>query len=191
MPADRPKRTKTFVNARIQGRIIARIAGYWALYHVVLWHGLFIYRYAQHRADVANGGATMPFRDLYHQFTADYSPVIFCALLILPIFMIDFVRMTHRIAGPLVRFRSVLAELMDGKRVKRFELRKGDLLTEFEEDFNRFLGYYNARLDGLAPGCPHMSDEQADVVESIVERSEQASEDDVPLKEHAAAAADA
>lgn len=167
----RPKRTKNFVNARVQGRIIARIAGYWVLYHVVLWHALFIYRYVQHRADVADGAAALPFRQLFQQFSTDFYPVIFCAALILPVFMIDFVRMTHRIAGPLVRFRTVLGELMAGKRVKSFELRKGDLLTEFEEDFNRFLGYYNTRLESPECGIERMSDEQADAVQSIVEGS--------------------
>ncbi len=159
----RPRR-KSFVNARIQGRIIGRIAAYWVLYHLVLWLGLFVYRFAQHRAAVAAGAELMSIRDLYHQFASEYYPMLFCACLILPLFMIDFVRLTHRIAGPLVRFRIALVQLMQGHRVNEVELRKGDLLTEFQQAFNEFLIFYNRQLDDPAQ---RMTAEQAELLTSV------------------------
>ena len=96
----------------------------------------------------AAGAELMSIRDLYDQFASEYYPMLFCACLILPLFMIDFVRLTHRIAGPLVRFRIALVQLMQGHRVNEVELRKGDLLTEFQQAFNEFLSFYNRQIDG-------------------------------------------
>jgi hypothetical protein len=160
-------RKKSFVNARIQGRIVGRIAAYWVLYHLVLWLGLFVYRFVQHRAAVAGGAELLSIRELYSQFAGEYYPVLFCACLILPLFMIDFVRLTHRIAGPLVRFRFALVQLMQGHRVNEVELRKGDLLTEFQQAFNEFLSFYNRQLDAQAQAPQRMTKEQAELVTSV------------------------
>jgi hypothetical protein len=172
-------RKKSFVNARIQGRIIGRIAAYWVLYHLVLWLGLFVYRFAQHRAAVAAGAELMSIRDLYYQFASEYYPMLFCACLILPLFMIDFVRLTHRIAGPLVRFRIALVQLMQGHRVNEVELRKGDLLTEFQQAFNEFLSFYNRQIDGQPQPPPRMTAQQAELVTSV---TSSAAEDAQPIE---------
>lgn len=142
------RRKRTYVNARVQGRIIARVAAYWVLYHVVLWHGLFVYRYAQARSGAGGELAATPFRELYAQFCIDYLPLLVCAGLILPLFMIDFVRLTHRMVGPLVRVGDALQQIMEGRRVPRVEFRKGDLLTEFESEFNQFLAFYDQQRAG-------------------------------------------
>jgi hypothetical protein len=142
---NRAVRKKTFVNTAIQGRIITRMAVYWVLYHIVLWHGMFLYRYLQYRSDILSGGNAVPFRELYGQFVIDYYPMALCAMIILPAFMLDFVRLTHRIAGPLVRFRHALNDMMAGQTVEKVDLRKGDLLSEFQEAFNEFLDFYNGQ----------------------------------------------
>jgi hypothetical protein len=162
------RRKKKYVNRRVQGRIIGRVAAYWILYHFVLWHGLFVYRYAQHRVAVAGGENAVPFRQLYSEFCADYSPLLLCAALILPLFMFDFVRMTHRVVGPLVRVRNALQQLMAGERVPRVEFRQGDLITEFESEFNEFLAFYDARAQVTPPNPDALTEQQADLVEHLV-----------------------
>ena len=157
------RRKKHFISRRIQGRIISRIAGYWLLYHFVLWHGLFVFRYAQYRLN--DGGTSQSLSRMYQQFCHDHLPLLVCAGLLLPLFMLDFVRMTHRIAGPLVRFRGALQDLAQGKTVPKVELRKGDLLTEFEADFNRFLDYYNHTRP--AGETAKMSEAEAAVVANV------------------------
>ena len=167
----RRSRKRSYVNARIQGRIIGRIAAYWALYHLVLWLAMFVYRFAQHRAAVAAGAELLPFRDLYNRFLSDNYPLLFCACLILPLFLIDFVRLTHRIAGPLLRFRIGLVQLIQGHRVEEVELRKGDLLTEFQETFNEFLAFYHRQLDGRA-SPPPMTTEQEERLTTVISGAE-------------------
>ena len=43
------QRKKKFVSGPIQGRLLLRMGVYWVLYHVILWHALFIFRYVEYR----------------------------------------------------------------------------------------------------------------------------------------------
>jgi hypothetical protein len=56
---------------------------------------------------------------------------------------------------------------MQGHRVNEVELRKGDLLTEFQQAFNEFLAFYNRQLDGQLQPPPRMTPEQAELVASV------------------------
>ena len=51
-------RNRVFVSRHIQGRLMLRVGLYWVLYHVVLWHGLLVYHYAQSR--ISGATATPP-----------------------------------------------------------------------------------------------------------------------------------
>ena len=123
-------RKKMFVSGQIQGRLMTRIGLYWILYHVVLWHALFVYRYLQYRLGALESGV-QTFQQLYGTFVMDYYPLILCAAITLPVIVIDMMHLTHRVAGPLIRFQNALRDLMAGKPIERVSLRKGDLLTEF------------------------------------------------------------
>lgn len=174
-------RKKKFVSSRIQGRLMFRFALYWTLYHVVLWHAIFVFRYVEYRLEAQSTGALVPFRELYGTFVLDYYPVVFCAFAALPIVLLDMLYLTHRVAGPLVRFQRALRELSEGKPVKPVKLRRGDLLLEFQDEFNRYLETLPQQETATADA---MSEEEAQVVEDLVElkkslrdRSEQTSDD--------------
>ncbi len=53
--------------------------------------------------------------------------------------MWDVVRVTHRVAGPLVRFRECLKALSRGEHVPFVRIRKGDYLVDMERAFNEYL----------------------------------------------------
>jgi len=145
------QRKKEFVSRPLQGRLMMQIGLYWVLYHVFLWHAIFVFRYAEVR--LASGGSSAPFSlpELYGQFVRDYYPIIICALITLPIVVVDMMKMTHRIAGPLVRFRRTLRDLSEGKQVPPLKLRKGDLLMEFQDEFNEYLMRLSDRCQPASP----------------------------------------
>jgi hypothetical protein len=173
------RRKRTYVNARVQGRIVGRVAAYWVLYHIVLWHGLFVFRYAQVRMSSDEMLLSQPVNSIYWQFCINHVPLLMAALLIMPLFMLDFVRLTHRVVGPLVRAGDALQKLMRGERVPAVEFRKGDLLTEFENTFNDFLAYYEAqrsaksaaRANEASGRDDRMTESQAEIVESTLMES--------------------
>ena len=132
-------RKKLFVNREIQGRLLARTALYWVLYHAVLWMAMFFYRYAEHRGAVMAGGEPRPFSDLYGQFLHEHQSMWLCAFAILPIVLWDLLKFSHRVVGPLVRFQRTLESLTAGQAVQEVRLRNGDLLFDLQTTFNQYL----------------------------------------------------
>lgn len=163
------RRHRTFVSGPIQGRILSRMALYWVMYHVIVWHGLFIFHYAERRLSVTEGAAPVPALQIYWDFCIDHALLALCAILILPVFLLDFVRVIHRIAGPLVAFRNALRDMRHGRPVEQLELRQGDLLMELQEEFNEFLKAYHAGLPSNDRQCGMMPPQQAELVEELVE----------------------
>lgn len=161
------RRKRHFVNAGVQGRILGRVAGYWVLYHIVLWHGLFVYRYAQMRMSAMEGEAIGTFRSVYWQFCIDYSPLLICSGLIMPLFMLDFVRLTHRFVGPLVRATNAMQKLADGEPVPPLDFRKGDLVNEFQTAFNELVAAQNGRRSSGSARST-MTEAQAHTLSSVV-----------------------
>jgi nitrogen fixation/metabolism regulation signal transduction histidine kinase len=51
----------------------------------------------------------------------------------------DTIRFSHRLVGPLVRFRRTLQDMANGEAVRPNKLREGDYLEELRDDFNKML----------------------------------------------------
>jgi hypothetical protein len=169
MAADR-NRNRFWVNSHIQGRILARIAAYWVVYHAILWHAMFVVRYVAYRAALITGdGEYQSIGQIYSKFTSDFSTLLICAVLLAPAFMYDMIRNTHRICGPLVRFQNSLKKMIAGEKVAPFKLRDHDLLVQFQDVFNEFLEYYNAKVANLPAGEVKLSSRDAAILEQIAQ----------------------
>ena len=164
----RSRRKKVYVNPMIQGRLLGRMAVYWGLYHVVLWHAMFLYRFLQHRDAVLEGAPAVPFWTLYTSFVSHNYPVVVCALAVFPVVLWDMLSQTHRIAGPLVRFQNAMRQMLAGHRVDRIQLRKDDLLMDFQDTFNEFLDWYNSRQPApRVPAAAKVPDDHGHLLEEL------------------------
>jgi hypothetical protein len=114
-----------------QTRLTMRIAAYLGLFMVVLINFLYAWRLL-----------TEGVHDPLGQFVAmlrDYLPVGACLLVLVPVMAWDAIRFTHRLVGPLVRFRRTMQSITQGELVRPIKLREGDYLTELRDDFNHML----------------------------------------------------
>jgi len=145
MKKSQPQRRKFYINPLMQGRIISRLSMYWCVYHLVLWHAMFLYRYLEYRDAVIKGAPRIPLGDLYWGFAFQNSTMIICAAMVFPLILWDMIYFSHRIAGPLVRFQNSLRRLADGERVPKIELRHGDLLDDLRDAFNDYLDALESR----------------------------------------------
>jgi hypothetical protein len=152
-------RQKYYVNPELQGRIIRRMATYWCFYHILLWHAMFLYRYLQYRDAVASGGRSFSVVDLYFGFAMQNTTLIVCASLVFPFFLWDVFMLSHRVAGPLVRFQNTLRRIAGGEQVSHIELRKGDLVFDLRDAFNDYLD--SLALDSLAGNSDDLQAELA------------------------------
>lgn len=159
-------RKKLFVNRTIQGSMALRFVYYWMLYHVSVWHGAFMYFFLKERLlQLTGGGEMRSIKELYSHFMYEYTPILAAAVLLIPVVAYELIRQTHRLAGPLVRFSNAMKDVMAGKPIQPVKLREGDLLTDFEKQFNEFLAYHKAKVEeaaatGSLPPIPTMTAEQ-------------------------------
>ncbi len=134
------KRKKVFVSREIQGRILMRVFKYWLFYNFALWHALLLIDYQRYGIPAAlNGGARLSVLEFYADFAAQHVTLLVLAVALSPIVLWDMLKLTHQIAGPLVRFRQALHKMALGQPVEKIKLRDGDLLIEFQDAFNDFL----------------------------------------------------
>ena len=115
----------------IQTRLFFRMGVYWLIYQVSLWNLVFVWRLLQ------EGPGNLV--EQYTRFCLDFAPVLVGCLLLVPVLAWDAVKFTHRVVGPLHRFRTTIRALAAGEPVRPIRLRDGDFLSDMRDDFNQML----------------------------------------------------
>jgi hypothetical protein len=134
------ERSRIWVH-RFQSKLLLRVVAYWFLYQFSLWNCLFTWRL------LAEGKGNL--LEQYGRFCLDYYPMLLCFLVLVPFFAWDAVRFSHRLVGPIVRFRRAMQAIAAGQPVQPIRLREGDYLVELQQDFNVMLAALEQR--GLMP----------------------------------------
>lgn len=166
------QRRQKFVNWKIQGTLLTRLATYAVLYHLILWNVMFLHRYLQYRGEMQVGGRAQTFLELYGNFANQNISMIICAVCLLPVLMWDGLRFSHWIAGPLVRVQSVLKDLSQGHRSGEIALRKDDLAVQLVESVNELLRSQRIQtseeiVQRQQAENPVMSDEEQELLEEL------------------------
>ncbi|MEM1063499.1 MAG: hypothetical protein AAGJ97_14335 [Planctomycetota bacterium] len=116
------------VDRPVQGALARRLTTHWALF-VSLAVGLTL----------AISAITDPFRPLSaHLATAwqTYGPLLLVLASLVPVFVWDSIKLSHRFAGPMKRFRNVTETLAAGQTPKPIALRRGDFWNDYAESLN-------------------------------------------------------
>ena len=123
-------RQRMIVDARLQFRLIARVAAYWFFSLVAVALILLSWQIAQ--------GPFGPFLDpaRYNELWYNYLAMALASLLFLPVLLADTVLISNRFAGPLDRVRRQMRALAEGQKVERIEFRKRDAWAGLANDFN-------------------------------------------------------
>ena len=136
-------RRRLFVDYKLQGTIVARIVLYWLGCQFTTAVLLFGFK-------AATGG-----EHIADDMSAFYRCALFGTVGFLPLAVIDMVRLSHRFAGPMLRFRRAMQELGRGEPVEPLRFRDGDywqdLATEFNTVCNRVQGQLGDRAEEPAP----------------------------------------
>ncbi|HBI42055.1 MAG TPA: hypothetical protein DDY78_04240 [Planctomycetales bacterium] len=122
------KRKKIWIDS-FQTYLSLRLALYFALYMITVWAWVVIDRSTAAMVEAHLGPAAVYWSVL------SVSVVVLVGLL----FIYDIVRFSHRIVGPLYRFRKYLKAIVDGEELALMKLRKDDFLQELKDEFNEVL----------------------------------------------------
>jgi signal transduction histidine kinase len=69
--------------------------------------------------------------------SSKHAIVIVLSLALLPVFLYDTIKMSHRFAGPIYRFRKSLKTLAEGQVVEEISFRGKDFWSDLSNDFNQ------------------------------------------------------
>jgi hypothetical protein len=121
-------RKKLFVDVKVQGALIARVIVYWVLCLFTIALMLLCW-------DIVTGPARvfyLHFDDMWFF----YGPAAVASLLLLPLVIVDVIRVSNRFVGPLLRLRRSMRALARGNDVEPIEFRNNDFWHDFADEFN-------------------------------------------------------
>jgi hypothetical protein len=148
------KRNKLLVDSAFQGRLILRLVMYWIVYHVAMWHTLFLFNLFSTAISYDPAAPPKSVWELYSEFAGQHVGVLVCCAAMLPILARDLLKFSHRMAGPLVRFREAIEEMAAGKPIRPVTLRPRDLLDEFLVAFNKMVATWNQQVGQERAAAP-------------------------------------
>ncbi len=170
MGQENVRRKKLYVSNTIQGVVIRRFAMYWIGYHLLLWHGVLFHGYFREvLMQSVSGSSGLSFWAYYGQFFLLNKGMVLCAVAVCPILLWDTLRVTHRIAGPIVRFKDVLKRLAQGENIKEVKLREHDLMEDLRDSFNEFLASRKVALSNQSEQLSEQQCSELKVLNQILE----------------------
>lgn len=144
-------RLKKLINWTVQGPIVTRLMVHFLAYNTAtLFLLLVVYGVKSSLAVISDSPASAEPVTFWQQA----SPVLICMLVMMPFMVWDLMQLTNRIAGPLYRFESLLKEFAKTGKLKPAVLRQGDLLTDYQNQFNEFVAAMQVRYPELRPETP-------------------------------------
>lgn len=153
-PIDKKKlRKQLFVDPKVQGALVARVVLYWAVCLVTITLMLLCWR-------ILTGPARL-FYTHFDDMWFHYGPALVASLVLLPLVIIDIIRVSNRFAGPMLRLRRSMRMLARGESVEPIEFRDTDFWHEFADEFNA-LRTRVMELESRCGGAPNAPDGAAD-----------------------------
>ena len=134
------RRSRLFADRKLQGTLLVHTCIYWfyCLFSVALIAICWIVLSEQ-----ANGST-----DLFGQLWLNCGPALLGSVLLLPLVLLDCLRISNRFAGPMVRLQRAMRQLEAGERPDPIQLRENDHWREFADNFNSVVAQWAA---GPAP----------------------------------------
>lgn len=124
MPQD--SRKTWFVDPAVQGTLVRRLLLHWFAFMAV---GSIV--------SLALLVFSDPFQPVpWKSLLQTLMPFLVAAIVLIPIFLLDTVQLSHRWAGPLVRIRHQIREMSQGHPVENLTLRPDDFWQDLASDLN-------------------------------------------------------
>ncbi len=124
------KRTKFLVDPVVQWAIGRRVILHWVLFAVCLISVNVMMRTILTMTD-------MPFGEAIRTAAMHQISVIVVMAVMLPMFVLDTMKLSNRFAGPMYRLRNALVKIPTGEPMKALTFRTGDFWFDVADDFNR------------------------------------------------------
>ncbi|HUT91364.1 MAG TPA: hypothetical protein VMY37_17835 [Thermoguttaceae bacterium] len=148
-------RKQLFVDSKVQGALVLRVLLYWAVCLITVTLMLLCWSILR---------TPRMFYTHLDDMWFHYGPALIASFILLPMVVVDIIRVSNRFAGPLVRLRRSMRALARGEHVEPIKFREGDFWQEFADEFNAVA----ARVQGERPKAePTLREETATASEPV------------------------
>ena len=132
-----PERKKKYVDPKVQGALVRRLVLHWLLFLAAVSILAFCLQVLSN-----------PFVSLgqhMQQLWWTQGPLLLVMLFLLPVFVLDTIKLSHRFTGPIYRLRQVIRNIAQGDLAPRLRFRDFDFWQGLAEDFNRMVDQLTSR----------------------------------------------
>ncbi len=126
-------RKQLFVDPKVQGALIGRVIMYWLVCLITMTIMLLCWRIVT--------GPARPFYTHFDDMWFHFGPAVVASFLLLPLVIVDILRVSNRFVGPLFRLRRSMRALARGERVEPLRFRDDDFWHDFAEEFNDMVAH--------------------------------------------------
>ena len=143
----RPQRRQKFIDSKVQGALARRIIFHWLVFMAVASVAAFLLQ--------ALSDPFRPAGEHIENLWNTHGPFLVVMVFLLPVFVIDTIKISHRFAGPIYSLRRAMREVADGQPPHKLQFRQGDFWHELADE-------YNAMIARLAPSADDKSSKEHD-----------------------------
>ena len=150
-----PDRKKTFVDPQVQGALVRRLITHWVGFFSVASLIAFCLQV------LAN-----PFRSFdqhLEQLWWTHGPFLLVLVFLLPVFVVDTIRISHRFTGPIYRLRQTIKNIAQGGEIQTLKFRDFDFWQGLAADFNTMIDRVRSNESKPAESVQNTTDEHATV----------------------------
>jgi hypothetical protein len=133
------RRKTTYLGWKTHGRLVARLALLWGVYHLTLWEALCVHQYLQYLTSLRDVEYRVPLLMFFEDYLRDNAWMVIFGCSFAIVVLWDAVRLTHRIVGPMKRAENLLYAMAEGQYVDEVKFRKNDMVEGFEKALNAYL----------------------------------------------------
>ena len=130
MKASKSRRARRIADRQVQYALVGRVMNHWIFFTLassallLLSHALFGREPGQTAGEFFSG------------YLKEVFPLLIVSTFLLPIFIVDINKVSHRFAGPMTRLRRGMNEVVQGNSIPELSFRPGDFWQDLATDFN-------------------------------------------------------
>ncbi len=130
MKSSTSRRAGRIADRKVQYALVARVMNHWIFFTLASSVFLLV-SYALFGREP---GQTVG--EFFSGYAREVFPLLLVSVFLMPIFMVDINKVSHRFAGPMTRLRRGMKEVGQGESVPKMGFRPGDFWHELATDFN-------------------------------------------------------
>jgi hypothetical protein len=126
-----PERKQTYVDPQVQGALVRRLILHWLGFFVTASLVTFVLQVLSN--------PLIPISAHFEELWWTQGPFLIVMIFLLPMFVLDTIKLSHRFAGPIYRLRRTIQAVAGGESPRKLKFRDFDFWHGLAEDYNKMI----------------------------------------------------